>query len=44
MNVLPVKFFIIPDFVSVRDEPAIEKECSVSSAGFILVRFVSTDL
>ena len=43
MYVFPEKFLIIPDFVRVRDEPAIEKECSVSSAGLILVRFVYTD-
>ena len=44
MKVLPEKFLIIPDLVRVREEPAIENECSVSSAGLILVRFVSTDL
>ena len=27
MYVFPEKFFMIPDFVSVREEPAIEKEC-----------------
>lgn len=40
---MPEKFLIIPDFVSVSDDPAIENECSVSSSGLMFVRFLDID-
>lgn len=43
MKLLPEKFLIIPDFVSVSDEPAIENECSVLSSALMLIRFLDID-